>query len=253
MGNEIFQWEFSVKTFDCDLNRFMRPSAQMKWQQEVGEMHLNQVGHSYGSLHDLGMVFVLTGTASRVFRPPVLGEQLVLTTWSRGSIGSQFFRCYDFHSTDGTLLVSSTSAFALVQAETHRLLRPSAFEGKSKLSHLPERLNHSGMPEKLGSLGEMPQVGSAAVLYSHVDLNRHMNNAAYADLLCDYMPGGMPAGSFLSAFQIHFARGGNLGELLRIYAAPHEDGMLWKGEHDRGLAFTAKTRLECGRFQALCP
>ncbi len=90
----------------------------------------------------------------------------------------------------GEELVNSVTAYALVDPETKRLLRPKVFlqlgiqSQEDKVSSCPD-------PERLKLPGQMESAGHWAVRPSDTDWNNHLNNAAYLDILSDFLPQGV--------------------------------------------------------------
>ena len=138
-----YTWELKIASYDAGRDRRLRPSNQLKLQQEVGELHLGIGGLDYDAFYQHGMVFVLTRTRTVIHRAPLLDEHVKLRTWHRDSQGAQFFRCYQFLDSGERPLIESVSAFALVDSETHKILRASAFD----------RLSRSGEAQASGGAG----------------------------------------------------------------------------------------------------
>ena len=245
MFENPYLWHTHVTTYDTDPDRRLRLSSQLKLQQEVGEMQLAERGAGFGKLLEAGIAFVLTRTRSVIFRPPLLGERMVIRTWPRGTQGAQFFRCYEFLSEQsGELLISSVSAFALVDTVGHRPLRPRVFYEK-----FPDVLADIDLqtacpdPQKTAPNQGAEPVGAVKVTYSMTDWNHHLNNTVYADLLTDHMP-DEAFGKRFSSFEIEYLREALPGETVTLSVAEQttENGVETAlfGAHDRGECFRAR-------------
>ena len=233
-----YTWETKIASFDADEKRQLRLSSQLKLQQEVGEHHLAAGGVFYHRLYEDGFVFVLTKASSILYRLPRFEEPVNLTTWSRGTKGIHFFRCYRFTDGDGNVLIDSITSFALVDAKTHKLLRPVEFDRYGPY-HQPDKTNSCELPSKLKLPEGLTVVTERILRYSDIDYNGHLNNAVYGDFLCDYMPGGM-TGKKITAFDIGFLHEAFLGDTIVISALSQGNTVFLKGEHDRGVCFEAR-------------
>ncbi|MCI8360415.1 MAG: hypothetical protein HFE86_03650 [Clostridiales bacterium] len=232
-------WEYTVASYDVAPNRSLRLSAQLKLQQEVGEKHLEQAGFPYTYLYDeLGLVFVLTRAASRIYRAPVFEEPVTVTTWCKGLQGIQYLRCYRFCDMQGNLLIDSATTFALINARDHQLVRPSTVKEFERFVHLPDRENTCKKPGRILLPPDLEKADDRRLYHSDMDYNGHLNNTVYGDFITDYLPAGL-ADKVPSSFQIHFAAEAGLGETLAIYTARQGDTAYCKGEHARGLCFEA--------------
>lgn len=231
-----FSWEFSISTFDAGQDRRLKPSSQLRLQQEVGERHFAEAGLGYQELYRQGMAFLLTRMNSRIFRAPELDERVTLRTWHRDTRGVQFFRCYQFLDERGELLIDSVTAFALVDVESHRLLRPGVFE-RFGLGEQPERRSDCPDPVKWKAPSPLEPAGERLVRWSDIDYNGHINNAVYADIACDALPGGM-AGRRATGLSIAYLHEAVEGEALTLATAVQPaDGECERwvvGEHPDG-------------------
>lgn len=231
-------WPLTIASYDADKNRRLRLSSQLKLQQEVGELHLQAGGFPYSWMYDtLGIAFVLTRAGAVINRMPLFEEEVVLTTWSPGLTGIQYHRCYQFCDKAGNVLVDGMSTFALVDAKTHKLMRPGNIGELEGFSFKNGKLNACPVPGKI-RLPEMSPAAKREVRYSDIDYNGHLNNTVYADFICDYMPGGME-GKQADSFSINFSGEAVEGEVLNIETAVEDDIAYFRGTHERGKCFEA--------------
>ena len=232
---------YLVTSYDADLNRNLRLSALLRIQQEAGEQHLRAGGLSYGTLYDMGFIFVLTRTHLVVRQLPKFGDPPVsCLTWSNGAAGSQFTRSYVLSDSDGHVLTEGCSAFALMDAATYRLLRPSALgETLDALPHWPDRVS-CPPPTKLKSPdpATFTPAGMRPVRHSDIDYNHHLNNTNYADFLFDFYPGGAER-LLPRECTIQFSGQALLGDTIEIGTAMGDGGVYVRGAHERGVCFTA--------------
>ncbi|HCA31181.1 MAG TPA: hypothetical protein DEP23_17340 [Ruminococcaceae bacterium] len=239
-----YTWDIQIPSFDVGEDRKLRLSSQLRLQQEVGERHFEQGGLGFEELMRHGLTFVITRTNSIIYRAPQLSQAVRLTTWHRSSKGVQFFRCYNFYDQDGKPLIESVSAFALVDPETHKILRPSVFS-QYAVTQQPDRLNHCPDPGKLSLPKDLQDAGGHKVGWSDIDYNGHLNNAVYADIITDAMPKQMRTRD-ISGFSISFLNEALEGEEIRLKTGiqqhDREDTAWISGDHTRGRCFDACIR-----------
>ena len=237
-----YTWPLKISTYDAGRDRRLTLSGQLRLQQEVGELHLGGAGLTWEEFLQHGMVFVLTKLNTVIYRAPLLDESIFLPTWHRDTKGAQFFRCYQFLDAQENVLIDSVSAFALVDPVEHKLLRPHVFE-QFGVGTQPERLNGCPDPGKIKPPAELEPVGKRPIYWSDLDYNGHLNNTKYADIVCDFLPGGM-AGCRIKGLHISYLKEAVEGDVLDIEAAS-SDGEVWvAGSHERGRCFEARLLLE---------
>lgn len=233
-----YRWNTRVTSFDADESSFLRPSSLLKLQQEIGELHLSAGGLSYGEMSRIGAVFVVTRLSAKIHRPPVFGEQIGMTTWSNGVKGVQYNRCYQTCDLAGNVLIDSTGWFVLVDTKEHKPIRPKNAPIAGTLRFSPGRENGCPPPEKVKLPESMELSGERVLRYSDMDYNGHLNNTVYADLLCDFMPGGMK-GKRISGFTIQFVGEAYEGDTLSIETFRSGQTVWFSGRHPRGMCFEA--------------
>jgi len=103
-------------------------------------------------------------------------KELDVTTWHYKSIGVMWYRGYDFVS-NGKKIGSAVSAWAIVDVDTHRILRPNHIKGHEDSVNLDH-----GEPEALKKVkvsDDLVKVMDYTVVDEDIDINGHMNNARY--------------------------------------------------------------------------
>ena len=208
-----FTMPLTVPTYDTGPSRCLRLSALLRWQQEIGEQHVLPFGLDWESLATQGIAFVLARGGGVIHRLPTSGERVTLETWSDRLQGVQFYRGYRLVDAAGECLTESMAAFALVDVNTHRLCRPP----QGLFDVLPTGHRDTGCPDPaaLKNLPPMTTVGEWTVRHSAVDFNRHLNNTVYADLMMDFLPADVRAGT-PTAYTLHYQNEAREGDTLTM-------------------------------------
>jgi acyl-ACP thioesterase len=239
----VFTMPYKIASYDADRSRQLRQSAQLRIQQEIGELHLKAAGCSYTRLFDeYGFFFALTRSTTVICRAPAFGEDVEVRTWSAGVRGVQFIRGYEFIGNGGEILLQSAGAFAALDVKSHRLMRPDAVLPMINLETF-ERETLCGDPGKIKALENMEIVGNYKVRYSDTDYNGHLNNTVYADFIVDYMPGGA-AGRILTGYSLQFRAEAVEGDELTFRGAVQDGVFYLEGAHERGICFSASAAFE---------
>lgn len=233
-----YDWTVKIDSYMVGPDWELRPAYQLKLQQEIGERHFAAGGLGYETLVREGIVFVLVRLNTVVLRAPRLNETVRMQTWHRRPKGTQFLRCYRFLSEQGEELIHSVSAFTLVDPIEHKLLRPSVFD-KFGIEGQTNTLEYCPDPVKLRFPVELESAGTHLIRRSEIDFNGHLNNTEYADLLCDYAPGGMD-GRHVTGFSIGYRREAREGQTLALFAQDDGAAIWMRGDREDGPCFEAK-------------
>ena len=237
-----YTWPLKVATYQAGRDKRLTLSSQLRLQQEVGELHLGGAGLTWEEFLRHNMVFVLTRLNTVIYRAPLMDETISRRTWHRDTKGAQFYRCYQFLDAQGSVLIDSVTAFALVDPVEHKLLRPDVFD-QFGIKTQQDRLNSCPDPGKLKPPAQLEPAGSRPIYWSDLDYNGHLNNTNYADIACDFMPGGME-GRRIKGLHLAFLKEAVAGDMLDIQTAA-AGGEAWVvGSHARGRCFEARLTFE---------
>ena len=227
-----------VETFEVGEGSMLKLSALFRLCQEASEEHLGIVGLPYQKLKDDGIVFLFTRMWAKINRMPLHREPIEVVTYPKGLVRAQFYRGFTIKSGD-EILAEALQGSVAANAETHKILNPKRFleygiftkDGNDRV------LDKIVLPDTLESAGERQ------VYYSDLDYNGHLNNAVYADLIGDFMPGGMP-GKTIREVQINYISECRFGDCLKISTAEQSGRIYFFGENERGTSFEAYACLE---------
>ena len=210
---------YKTNTHDTDMNGIVSLTGIMRYMQDTANCQMEGEGPSYDELFSNGKAFVLSRFCLSVYRPLHGHDKIESQTWACPSQGASFNRCYSI-SKDGVIAAEASSVWALVDTETHRLCRVSDFEN-NYCSDAPRELD---MPLRFRIPPEiqLSLVGERTVEYGDVDMNRHMNNTRYGDILCGHLP-SMDKKRIIK-IEINYRTEAPLGECLKIYMGDAGDG-----------------------------
>ena len=179
-----FSKDFSVLQIDCDLQNRMTLGALLRVTQQIATDHCDFIGLPGNYLAERGVAFLLAKVGVTVNRDIHLNESLMVVTRPCVPRHAFYNRYTDFLDSTGEVVARVDARWVLVDIHTRRILRnppegitfPFAkwFDREQDLS-IPR-------PETLEA------AGNACAVYSRVDINHHLNNTYYGDILCDALP-----------------------------------------------------------------
>lgn len=209
-----FYKEIRVSDPECEIHNRMKLSEILRHMQEISGEHLDALGMPYEKLYETRQVFLLSKIWLTIVRQPKSGEILRWNTMPLPPIGAQFIRSNDVTDAMGNLILHSDSLWILVDPETRRILRPSQFQcnlhfGKPYGKENMERFHIKRPPS-------LQPAGVRDVLFSDLDVNRHMNNAIYANIVCDFLPDDVIQRREPASLYLHFQNEAVLHDRLEI-------------------------------------
>lgn len=175
---------FRVSAQDTDFNRVASASAIMRFMQDTANYHMEGMGPSYDEMFDSGRAFIIGRFAMVCPEALHSHDDITVQTWAAPSRAASFNRCYSI-TRDTVTVAGATSVWALVNTADGSLIRveDSGLDyGEDIALEIPEPLRF-----RIPRDAELREVGVHTVSYTDVDVNRHMNNTKYADMLCSFI------------------------------------------------------------------
>jgi len=211
-----YRMQTEVNVHDVDYNGVAKTSSIMRYIQTAAQSQLTEGGMSYDNLKKNNRAFILSRVKLEVLKPLRAGTPLTAITYPCESRGYSFLRCYELES-DGEVVARAISIWALIDTESHALVRVNDFE--LGLPILPPNelvLRAMKLPSTL------TDIGGYGVHYGDVDQNRHMNNTKYPDMYSNFLP---LQGKMIRSITINYSNEAQIGEKLRVQRA--EEGGLY--------------------------
>ncbi|MBR6769514.1 MAG: hypothetical protein IKM34_08530 [Clostridia bacterium] len=213
-----FKVQFKVNSHDTDRSGNLRPSVALRYFHEAANL---QFEASHPTLDELRYeehkAFLLSRASLSMLRPLHAFEEIEVLTWSGGGKAASFYRCGEILA-GGEVVAKLVSVWALMDLEKGRLCRVKDTDlGILPLEEYPLEIPTSfRIPEE----AHLAAVGERMIRNSDIDINMHMNNTNYPDMLCDYIP-GIENKKVLS-FDITYHKEARLSEHLTVYHGAHD-------------------------------
>lgn len=199
-----------------DINGVLKTGALLRYMQEAAANAMIADGPSYDDLADRGLVFVISKISISVYSDIHANDVITVETWATESTRASFNRAYRVLR-DGIVVAEAVSVWALIDTSKRRLVRV----GDIELGYREDEPLDLDIPTKLHLPADMKLVGERRVCYSDIDRNKHMNNTAYADMICDYI--FRTNISKVSKMTISYVSEAPFGEELKVYLSAEDD------------------------------
>ncbi len=208
---EIF---LKVNSHDTDMNGNVRPSILQRYIHEAANLQFQSTHPTLDELrYEQGKGFILSKVAFNVKKQLSPYDEIRVVTWGGVSTGATFIRCGAIYLGE-ELVAEEISLWALLDIAKRRICRVKdvtlGFESCEELPSI-EMPTHMRFPEGLSET----LVGERRVYNSDTDLNGHMNNTNYPDMLCNYIPS--IENKRVTAFSINYLHEARLGETFKVY------------------------------------
>ena len=211
------KWEekYNVKFHDTNSNEIVGPSHILKFMQETSMRHMKARKPSYEELFEEKKAFILSNIRIEMYNPIYAYQDISAKTWACPSRGFSFMRSYSIEA-NGEIMAEAHSTWALVNTEDKKLYKVSDVDLGNYDMDEPVTLAH---PLRIRIPNEVPLslTSEFTVRYTDTDLNGHMNNTNYPNMLVNALPN--PEKIMVKSLAMTFLSDIKAGESVKIYMA----------------------------------
>ncbi len=217
-----------LRSKDVDLYRRLRLSRLFELLQEAAITHTEQLGMGREKTLDRGLLWVVTLQRAEIARMPEYDEQVTLRSWPGKTMHVFFPRHYLLEDEAGLPLVRANALWMLVDQNTRRMVFPDRWgiviDGEERQGELALPASPARLP--------LTRERSFTVPFSYVDLNGHMNNTRYFDLMEDCLP-DPAAGRKLREISTEYSSEAKLGDTLSVRWGGEEGSYYLEGSLEK--------------------
>ena len=178
----IWKEERLIESFDVDIMGRLRPRALFAYLLNAAWSHARGTDYGQDELSARNLMWVLIKVQMLITRLPTWGEHITIETWGKRPV--KLFALRDFTvASGGEKLVSAASSWMVLDRANGR---PQRFD--RRLGNFPWQPGKDEMEfnlEKVEELKNGKDLARFRVLFSDIDMNRHVNSAGYLQWMMD--------------------------------------------------------------------
>ena len=210
--SSIYLQSLKLRAEHVDFRRRLRPSELMRLFQECCIAHTEELGMGRKMTLDRGFLWVIDSLHFSIERWPEYDEDITLRCYPGQTLHYFLPRYLEVLDRQGKVCIRATSLWSLIDEKTRSLIDPKengiVIEGQE---HGDEIAPAMGMPVQ-----SLPEVRQLDARYSNVDINGHMNNAAYMDFIMDSFSEGDLENKNIKDIVLCFKKEIRLGQKVEV-------------------------------------
>ena len=185
-NKNLYREEHPVKFNEIDASGLMNVRSLFNCLQEAAYNSSRVLGTSIDAMQVERVTWVYTRLLVEVSRYPSFMENLRLSTWRSHCDGNTAFREFLMEDPAGAVIARATAQLVLLSIDTRR---PAEIPEFMKSQFAPELGSAASVSvEKLAEPGAPENEIEFRVRSSDIDINGHVNNAAYAEFITECVP-----------------------------------------------------------------
>ena len=216
--HSIYTEQITLDEGDVDYRGLMRPSALLRYAEHMATAHAWGLGMDKAFYSARHMVYLVGRQAFQFYRVPAMRETVTLTTYPEKTHRGANKRVLVVRSLEGEELARVDTRWTLVDTDAGKIIR-----------HIPEEMDRYWsdtidweLSLQVPKAAQLTSAGVRQAAYSLCDTNRHINNAAYLDVVCDALPADVMAQGSMQYAVIKYHRQVPMGEEMELFYGPAE-------------------------------
>ena len=207
--------EYRIESYDVQPNGYVKFSSLMRILQELAGNDLDAGNLTYMNLYNHNCAFVITKITLQMLDYIKLYDKIVVETYPRPVKGISFQRDFIIYCNGKKVALSST-IWCLIDLEKRSILRPDVLNELGTVSTTTD--NQFSLPfiRRRIDKKSLYETDVREVYYSQLDMNGHLNNTFYSDIIFDSLPNADKIDIKDLFFEINFKNESRLGEKLTV-------------------------------------
>ncbi len=225
MYSEI-QKQYALRTSDFTPEKTLKKSAILDLFQDIAGYHSDFLGCGLDDFAKKGYGWVLVGVRCEILKAVNMYDNLVVKTWPLKPSFAKYVRQYAVYNSENEVVFKGDSVWTIIDLKTRKpVVLKEVYRGVEKFN---EESVFDGKLLKIRPLDDtaFSFVGNRTVNFSDIDMNGHVNNIKYADIIVDVLGNDIENFKF---FQIDYHKELMSGKTVEIYKAEENGKLIVKG------------------------
>lgn len=181
--NETFTLTTQVSYRDVDRTEVLSLPGVFRFLQEAAIRHANEFDTGTRAMVTRGETWVLNRMAVNIARYPRFEETLRIETWSSGIKGFKGYRDFRVYDVQERCVIAGSSLWLYVSVKTKTIVRVPREVAAGFPSHAADVFCPGLESLEFAAPDDAAPVWEVALRYSDFDVNEHVNNTAYLELV----------------------------------------------------------------------
>lgn len=206
----MYSFESRVRYSEVDENQELTMTGIINYFQDCSTFQSEDLGLGIDYLSARHRAWWLSSWRIVIERKPVLGEQIVISTWPYDFKGIYGYRNFVIRDRQGADLVRGDSAWFFFDTAAGKPVRVQEEDIRGYAAEGDRRLEMGTAPRRIVIPAEYEATEPIPVMRHHIDTNHHVNNAQYVAIAREALPGDYD----VRELRIEYKKAAVLGDVI---------------------------------------
>ncbi|MDR2457176.1 MAG: hypothetical protein LBD41_01650 [Clostridiales Family XIII bacterium] len=218
----IYAFDYRITDSDVDVFGELKFSKMFSFFQDAASLHTVELGCDRRIiLKKFNVVWILMRLKVEVLKFPRLFEKIKIETWPIKP-KLRYERDFLIRDESGEILVKANSSWIVMDIDTKEISKQNIISNKSfeyrSDRAIDGKLRNLKMPKNVND-----KIAERAIYISNIDINRHVNNSIYPDMVFDALGLSFQSKNEVKSIEINYINEIKLEDKLIIYQRGFED------------------------------
>lgn len=180
----VYEKRILIRSEQVDMTRTLRISELFRIMEEASIAHTEELGCTRRKTLDRGLLWVIARQSAEIEEMPRYDDEIIIRSWQGEMIQMFFPRFYEIRK-DGRCIIRGYAFWTLIDEKSREMIMPEDYDISIPARPGSEEIYIQAVV--LPKNAEPSDVKRLKVGFSQVDINGHMNNTRYFDLVDDML------------------------------------------------------------------
>jgi len=216
----MYQYRSRVRYSECSADSTITLSALVNYLQDCCTFQSEDLGIGVAYQKEIHCAWVLSSWQIVIEKLPVMGEEIIVSTWPYNFKGFYGFRNFTIEDKNGTVLAYANSVWVFLDVSNNHPIRINKRFQEAYV--LEEAYPMDYLDRKIALHDVLYKQEAFPVQKSHIDTNNHVNNEKYILMAQEYIPQTAQIGQI----RVEYKKAAVLGDM--IYPASCKINSKWQ-------------------------
>jgi len=215
----MYSFSSRVRYSEVDEDRKLSVTGIINYLQDCSTFQSEDLGMGIDYLSERHRAWWLSSWQIVMERCPVLGEEIVISTWPYDFKGIYGYRNFTIQDTAGNYLVKADSIWFFFDTAAGRPVRAGEEDIRGYGMSQRGRLDMAPMPRRIALPPDYVEAEPVTVARHHIDTNHHVNNAQYVEIAREVLPDAVK----IRELRVEYKKAAVLGDVIYPRVSREDD------------------------------
>ena len=218
---ESYETKKIVQAHEVDFINNLRLDSLFILLQDAAASHADLLNLGYKVLTELNFAWVLSWAKLEIAAFPKFGEEISIKTWPKKKYKLFSLRDFFIFNNSGKIINRASTAWLPINMKSKRIIDTSNLP--APIHYLENESAIDDLPGKISESNNKEFILTRKMRYTDIDLNQHVNNIKYIEMIMDSYAKEQYETSLLKSIAVNFVAESKYDDEVEVYRSGGAD------------------------------